>query len=50
MAEIKTGDVVSGTIKVLDRSTVAGQRMKDAYEQAREKAEHSTCSSESSGE
>ena len=50
MAEIKTRDVVSGTIKVLDRSTVAGQRMKDAYVQAREKAEHSTCSSESSGE
>lgn len=50
MAEIKTRDVVSGTIKVLDRSTVAGQRMKDAYVQAREKAEHSTCSSGSSGE
>lgn len=50
MAEIKTRDVVSGTIKILDRSTVAGQRMKDAYVQAREKAEHSTCSSESSGE
>lgn len=50
MAEIKTRDVVSGTIKVLDRSTVAGQRMKDAYVRAREKAEHSTCSSESSGE
>lgn len=50
MAEIKTRDVVSGTIKVLNRSTVAGQRMKDAYVQAREKAEHSTCSSESSGE
>ena len=50
MAEIKTRDVVSGTIKVLDRSTIAGQRMKDAYVQAREKVEHSTCSSESSGE
>lgn len=50
MAEIKTRDVVSGTIKVLDRSTVAGQRMKDAYVRAREKAEHSTCSSESSSE
>ena len=50
MAEIKTRDVVSGTIKVLDRSTIAGQRMKDAYVRAKEKAEHSTCSSESSGE
>lgn len=50
MAEIKTRDVVSGTIKVLDRSTVAGQRMKDAYVQVREKAEHSTCPSESSSE
>ena len=50
MAEIKTRDVASGTIKVLDRSTIAGQRMKDAYVRAREKAEHSTCSSESSSE
>jgi len=50
MAEIKTRDVVSGTIKVLDRSAITGQRMKDAYVRAKEKAEHSTCSSESSGE
>lgn len=50
MAEIKTRDVVSGTIKVLDRSAITGQRMKDAYVRAREKAEHSTCSSESSSE
>ncbi len=50
MAEIKTRDVVSGAIKVLDRSAITGQRMKDAYVRAREKAEHSTCSSESSSE
>ena len=50
MAEIKTRDVVSGAIKVLDRSTIAGQRMKDAYVRAREKAEHSVCSSESNSE
>lgn len=50
MAEIKTRDVVSGAIKVLDHSAITGQRMKDAYVRAREKAEHSTCSSESSSE
>ena len=44
MPDIKTRDVVSGTIKTLDRSTLAGQRMKDAYVQAKDKAEHSVYS------
>ena len=44
MPEIKTRDVVSGTIKAIDRSAIAGQRMKDAYVQAKSKAEHSVSS------
>ena len=47
MPDIKTRDVVSGTVKAVDRSTLAGQRMKDAYVQAKDKAEHSIYSSES---
>lgn len=35
MPDIKTREVVSGTIKAVDRSTLAGQRMKDAYVQAK---------------
>ena len=50
MPDIKTRDVVSGTIKTLDRSALAGQRMKDAYVQAKDKAEHSVYSSESNSE
>ncbi len=46
MPEIKTRDVVSGTIKTIDRSAIAGQRMKEAYVQAKDKAEHSVSSSE----
>lgn len=50
MPDIKTRDVVSGTIKTLDRSALAGQRMKDAYVQAKDKAEHSVYSSERNSE
>lgn len=50
MPDIKTRDVVSGTVKAVDRSTLAGQRMKDAYVQAKDKAEHSIYSSESNSE
>ena len=50
MPDIKTRDVVSGTIKAIDLSTLAGQRMKDAYVQAKDKAEHSVYSSESNSE
>lgn len=50
MPDIKTRDVVSGTIKTIDRSALAGQRMKDAYVQAKDKAEHSVYSSESTSE
>ena len=50
MPDIKTRDVVSGNIKAVDRSALAGQRMKDAYVQAKDKAEHSVYSSESNSE
>ena len=50
MPDIKTRDVVSSTIKTIDRSALAGQRMKDAYVQAKDKAEHSVYSSESNSE
>ncbi|MGM9627497.1 MAG: hypothetical protein ACI3V4_05320, partial [Faecousia sp.] len=50
MPDIKTRDVVSGTIKAVDRSTLAGQRMKDVYVKAKDKAEHSVYSSESNSE
>ena len=50
MPDIKTKDVVLGTIKTVDRSALAGQRMKDAYVHAKNKAEHSVYSSESNSE
>ena len=50
MPDIKTKDVVLGTIKTVDRSALAGQRMKDAYVHARNKAERSVSSSESNSE
>lgn len=50
MPDIKTKDVVLGTIKTVDRSALAGQRMKDAYVHAKNKAEHSVSSSESNSE
>ena len=50
MPEIKTKDIVRGTIKAVDRSLLAGQRMRDAYVQAKDRAEHSVYSSEGSGE
>ena len=50
MPDIKTKDVVLGTIKTVDRSALAGQRMKDAYVHAKNKAEYSVSSSESNSE
>lgn len=40
MADIKTKDSVKGTIKTIDKAAALGQRMKQAYVQAKEKAEH----------
>ena len=48
--DIKTKDVLQGTIKTVDRTALAGQRMKDAYIQTKKKAEHSVYSSESNTE
>ena len=48
--DIKTKDVVQGTIKTVDRTAMAGQRMKEAYIQTKHKAEHSVYSSESNSE
>ena len=50
MRDIKTRDVLDGTIKTVDRTALAGQRMKDAYIQTKHKAEHSVYSSESNTE
>ncbi len=41
MADIKTRDVVKGTVRTLDKAAVASQRMKHAYIATKEKAEHS---------
>ena len=46
MPEIKSRDVVQGTIKTVDRGVIAGQRMKDAYVQTKNAAEESVSSSE----
>ena len=48
--DIKTKDVLQNTIKTVDRTALAGQRMKDAYIQNKHKAEHSVYSSESNTE
>ena len=47
MADIKTRDVVKGTIKTIDKASVAGERMKDAYVRTKDKAEHGVYSAES---
>lgn len=50
MADIKTRDLVKGTIKTIDKAAVAADRMRSAYIQTKEKAEHSTHAQESSAE
>lgn len=50
MADIKTKDAVKGTIKTLDKAAIAVQRMKQAYVQTKEKAEHATHAQENSAE
>ena len=50
MPNIKTRDTLKGTIKTIDKSAVAAQRMKSAFIQTKEKAEHSTDVPESSAE
>ena len=50
MADIKTRDTVKGTIKTLDKATVAGQKMKEAYIATKEKAERSVNANENTAE
>lgn len=50
MPQIKTRDVLKGTVKAIDKSAVAAQRMKDAYVRVKDNAEHSYESAESSPE
>ena len=50
MPDIKIRDVVKGTVKVIDKSAVAAERMKDAYVRTKDKAEHSVFAAESSPE
>ena len=41
MSDIKTRDTVKGTIRTLDKGKIAASRMKQAYIQTKDKAEHS---------
>ena len=50
MHDIKARDVVKGTIKAIDKSAVAAERLKDAYVRTKDKAEHSIFAAESSPE
>lgn len=50
MPDIKTRDVVSGTIKAVDRTAMMGQRMKNAYVQTKKKAEQTVSPTQSSEE
>ena len=50
MADIKTRDVVKGTIKTIDKAAVAGERMKDAYVRTKDKAAHGVYSAESNSD
>ena len=50
MPDIKTRDVVKGTVKAIDKSAVAAERMKNAYVRTKDKAEHSVFAAESSPE
>ena len=50
MPDIKMRDVVKGTVKVIDKSVVAAERMKDAYVRTKDKAEHDILAAESTPE
>ena len=50
MPDIKTRDAVKGTVKAIDKSAVAAERMKNAYVRTKDKAEHSVFAAESSPE
>lgn len=48
MADIKTRDAVKGTIKTIDKATIASERMKSAYVGIKDKAEQEYYTDESS--
>jgi len=48
MPEIKTREIAKGTVKAIDKSAVAAQRMKSAYIRTKGKAEHGVYSAEGS--
>ena len=48
MADIKTRDVVKGTIKTIDKAAIASERMKAAYAKTKDKAEQGYYVDESS--
>lgn len=48
MGKIKTRDVVKGTVKSIDKSAVAAERMKDAFVRTKDKAERGLYSDENS--
>ena len=50
MPDIKMRDAVKKTVKVIDKSAVAAERMKDAYVRTKDKAEHGIFAAESSPE
>ena len=50
MPDIKVKNVAKGTVKAIDKSATAAQRMKNAYIRTKEKAEHSTAPQEDSPE
>lgn len=50
MPDIKTRDAVKKTVKVIDKSVVAAERMKNAYIRTKDKAEHGVFAAESSPE
>ncbi len=50
MPQIKTRDVLKGTVKTIDKSAVVAQRMKDACVRVKDKAEHGYYRAENSPE
>ena len=50
MPDIKTKDTIKGTIKTIDKAAIVSQKVKQAYVQTKDKAEHSTNTEESSPE
>ena len=50
MPDIKTKDTIKGTIKTIDKAAIAADRMRSAYVQTKERAEHATSPAENSAE